>query len=1096
MEETEEQTEPQPAVKPRNRLRRFLFCLRAMFVICLTPVIFVAVAAVMMINREITAPSWIVEQIETRAAEALDGAQLDFGSITARIGRDLHPHVRLVDTRLFDRDGVMLTRVPVVEGMMSPRGLILRREVLMQEIRLIGAQINLRRARDGTVAVALASDAAEVSQARSVPELLDQLDQVFERPQLEALETVRAEGLIVNFDDARARRSWVVDGGTLALDLRDGETALRGNLSLLSGRAGVTTVNLSYSSPRGSRRAQLAVNIDDAITSDIAAQSPALTWLRDVDAPISAALRTELDDDGALGPLSATLEIGRGALQPNDATKPVQFEAAKAYLTYDPIRDKISFTDIALETEWGSFRANGDAYLREIMNGLPRALIAQFNFQDVALNPLGLYEAAPTIEEASVDLRLRFDPFRVDLGQMVVRNGDLQVLSRGSMTAAEDGWHGAFDSEINEIDPEQLLAFWPPSVKPRTRMWISENLSKGRLTNGNVGIRVAPGQPRDLALGFEFQEADVRFMRHMPLIHEGAGVASIIDHRFVVTLDDGNIVPAQGGPINASGTTFTILDTRQKPSDGVVDLALDGSVTAILSVLNNEPFSFLDKAERPVTLADGRAQVSGQIGFPMKRGSSLDEIDLNIAAVLRGIRSDQLVPDRVLAGSRLEVAVDNAGITIAGPVRVGDVAADGIWTKQFGAEHAGQSRVSANVALSQSFLDEFNIALPPGSVSGNGRGDLTIDLAKGRPPAFSLASNLRGLRVAIPAVGWVKPADQSGNLRVSGTLGAVPSVDRLQVSGAGLTADGRIRLAATGGLETATFSKLQIGNWLNAPITLQGRGRGQPVGVVINGGSLDLRRARFGASGGEGGPMQVALDRLQITEGIALTGFRGTFNGANGFSGQFQGLMNGAAVVEGVIAPRDGRSAVRLTSNDAGAVIRAAGFMNNARGGNVSLTLLPAGGAGTFDGTLLVRDIRVRDAPTIAALLDAISVVGLLQQLDGQGLSFDEIDAKFRLTPQQVIVSEASAVGPGLGISIDGIYTLANKQIDLQGVVSPLYLVNSIGSFLTRKGEGLIGFNFNIRGTSDAPRVSVNPLSALTPGMFREIFRRAPPETN
>ena len=528
----------------------------------------------------------------------------------------------------------------------------------------------------------------------------------------------------------------------------------------------------------------------------------------------------------------------------------------------------------------------------------------------------------------------------------------------------------------------------------------------------------------------------------------------------------------------------------------MVDLAPDGSVTAILSVLNNEPFSFLDKAERPVTLADGRAQVSGQIGFPMKRGSSLDEIDLNIAAVLRGIRSDQLVPGRVLAGSRLEVAVDNAGITIAGPVRVGDVAADGTWTKQFGAEHAGQSRVSANVALSQSFMDEFNIALPPGSVSGNGRGDLTIDLAKGRPPAFSLASNLRGLRVAIPAVGWVKPADQSGNLRVSGTLGAVPSVDRLQVSGAGLTADGRIRLAATGGLETATFSKLQIGNWLNAPVTLQGRGRGQPVGVVINGGSLDLRRARFGASGGEGGPMQVALDRLQITEGIALTGFRGTFNGANGFSGQFQGLMNGAAAVEGVIAPRDGRSAVRLTSNDAGAVIRAAGFMNNARGGNVSLTLLPAGGAGTFDGTLLVRDIRVRDAPTIAALLDAISVVGLLQQLDGQGLSFDEIDAKFRLTPQQVIVSEASAVGPGLGISIDGIYTLANKQIDLQGVVSPLYLVNSIGSFLTRKGEGLIGFNFNIRGTSDAPRVSVNPLSALTPGMFREIFRRPPPETN
>jgi len=204
--------------------------------------------------------------------------------------------------------------------------------------------------------------------------------------------------------------------------------------------------------------------------------------------------------------------------------------------------------------------------------------------------------------------------------------------------------------------------------------------------------------------------------------------------------------------------------------------------------------------------------------------------------------------------------------------------------------------------------------------------------------------------------------------------------------------------------------------------------------------------------------------------------------------------VNGAAAVTGTVAPRDGRSAVRLRSDDAGGVLQAAGFFRTALGGSLDLTLLPAGDAGTFDGTLAVRALRVRDAPSIAALLDAISVVGLLQQLDGQGLAFDTIDAQFRLTPAQVIVTQASAVGPGLGISVDGIYTLASKQFDLQGVVSPFYLVNSIGSFLTRRGEGLVGINFNITGSSDAPRVSVNPLSVLTPGMFREIFRRPPPE--
>ena len=50
-----------------------------------------------------------------------------------------------------------------------------------------------------------------------------------------------------------------------------------------------------------------------------------------------------------------------------------------------------------------------------------------------------------------------------------------------------------------------------------------------------------------------------------------------------------------------------------------------------------------------------------------------------------------------------------------------------------------------------------------------------------------------------------------------------------------------------------------------------------------------------------------------------------------------------------------------------------------------------------------------------------------------------------------------------------------------------------IGSLLPRKGEGLFGFNYTLRGPSAAPQVSVNPLSLLTPGMFREIFRRPPP---
>ncbi|MEP4988387.1 MAG: hypothetical protein ABJV68_11925, partial [Paracoccaceae bacterium] len=46
---------------------------------------------------------------------------------------------------------------------------------------------------------------------------------------------------------------------------------------------------------------------------------------------------------------------------------------------------------------------------------------------------------------------------------------------------------------------------------------------------------------------------------------------------------------------------------------------------------------------------------------------------------------------------------------------------------------------------------------------------------------------------------------------------------------------------------------------------------------------------------------------------------------------------------------------------------------------------------------------------------------------------------------------------------------------------------------LTRKGEGLIGFSYTLTGNAKDPDVSVNPVSALTPGMFREVFRNPAP---
>jgi hypothetical protein len=292
---------------------------------------------------------------------------------------------------------------------------------------------------------------------------------------------------------------------------------------------------------------------------------------------------------------------------------------------------------------------------------------------------------------------------------------------------------------------------------------------------------------------------------------------------------------------------------------------------------------------------------------------------------------------------------------------------------------------------------------------------------------------------------------------------------------------------------------VRAGGWLDAPVTLRPRGAGRPPAVEIAGGTVDLRALPERSGGGGAGPpalVALRLDRLTVSDGIALTGFEGRLTAGAGLEGQFTARVNGAEPIRGTLVPVRGRTAVRIRSDDAGRTLRASGIFRNAAGGAMDLTLLPAGAPGTFDGQLMVTDTRMRNTPALAALLDAISIVGIIDQLQGPGIAFSEVEARFRLTPQQVILTRSSAVGPSMGISMDGYYDLATGRMDMQGVLSPIYMLNVVGAILTRKGEGLFGVNFRLRGTGEAPQVSVNPLSALTPGMFRGIFRRPPPQVS
>lgn len=264
--------------------------------------------------------------------------------------------------------------------------------------------------------------------------------------------------------------------------------------------------------------------------------------------------------------------------------------------------------------------------------------------------------------------------------------------------------------------------------------------------------------------------------------------------------------------------------------------------------------------------------------------------------------------------------------------------------------------------------------------------------------------------------------------------------------------------------------------------------------IKLSGGTLDLRNLPLTKSSGTTAPLVADLDNLRISDDLALNEVSAQFLGGDSFQGKFSGKVNNGTFILGNVAGRGESLRLDLSSEDAGGALRDAGLLRQANGGNLQLLLTP--GASGWNADMQISDVRIEDAPQIAQLLSAVSVVGLLDQLDGKGIFFNSIESKFNIKDEIFTVYSSSAVGPSLGLSLDGYINSQRKVIDLQGVLSPFYLVNGIGAFLTRQGEGLIGFNFNLKGKTTQPNVTVNPLSAFTPGMFREIFRRPAPEQN
>ena len=249
-------------------------------------------------------------------------------------------------------------------------------------------------------------------------------------------------------------------------------------------------------------------------------------------------------------------------------------------------------------------------------------------------------------------------------------------------------------------------------------------------------------------------------------------------------------------------------------------------------------------------------------------------------------------------------------------------------------------------------------------------------------------------------------------------------------------------------------------------------------------------------------PFLIDLDTLTITEKIILNNLKADFTRIDEQDGTFYANLNNGPAINGTLRVQNEELALTVRSNDAGAVLSTLGIFRNARNGELKIDLVKTDSMSSYSGELVVKNTRVVNAPVLAELLSAVSVIGLLEQMDGQGLAFSESKASFSFDKDIIRIYDSSAIGASMGLTMVGSFDPNNGAIDANGVITPFYAVNGIfeqsglfaGLLGKREGEGVFGFNYGLKSDGAEIKVDVNPLSILTPGVFRELFNSTMPE--
>ncbi|PHS22916.1 MAG: hypothetical protein COA84_11990 [Robiginitomaculum sp.] len=1052
---------------------------------------------------------------EASLAQIFEGGEAHIGTLQAVwSGSERAIVIAARDVRVLDNQGRVLVEVPQFDVGLTAMGL-LQRKIVLQQIIAIGGEFSFVRRKDGTIGAGLGqpdqvvfAKTGEKSSASQQKEQRASLAQLLSR-----LRVLAMRDATLHFVDERAGVDWVAPHANIRF-LRNGDQLVASASGKIESPSGTTQIAVNASSRSDFSHMSAQLKLTNAVPAALLpVSSGAWQWLGGLDASLDAQINMSTGDDGLLKSADGHLQFGKGVLRKDGKEFPL--DRAEIVFDFNPIDGAVSIQLAELRSPLIS----GD--LKGQITGLDPARLAvgdrigfDLSFENIEYAPDNVFAAPIKINHLWLDGYGLPKEKKVDFRHLDLSLFDLSLYGSGMLSlpdatrGSEDPLFFATARSDGQITPAQVASLWPVDFAKGGRDWIVRNVLAGRLHDLVLDVRLpqralqAPRLDNEwLTLSFAFDEANSHFVNAMTPLRDGEGTGLLRGNRFDLRMKQAQL----------RGLTLTngfVEISRLSPKGVTANFGghATGPLGDVVKLLDEKPLAFVSRYGFSPESISGQGEMDFNISRPMRVEVSPRKVGFEASGSFKDIRVAGLVLGQDMADASASFTASPKGMMVKGEGKLGAVPGEFTWQETFfpeGDQH--RTKLEIDVTTNEQLFDNLGI---PTRLFVDGPMDIHMTtIGEGMNiSSAQIEADMTHARLMSPGGEWEKPKGQAGQaaLLLSRRDDGGYEIKDFEASTEGFLLTGDFSIAAKGGVKSARITRAQMDGLFDFSADLE---RGEDGAFILDGQAKALDARGFVRSLARGGNADLGFAieaRMDFEEALVsdeLTLTSGHMDFKKGIEDieklDFSATSPHGKVAFSIQPDATGLRQITGQADDADLVLQALFGLESVKGGVLKIDgVLGDGKAQHTRLDLTMNDFKLANVPVMARMLSLGSLTGIANTMNGDGIGFKVLVAPLEFDDGKVKIGAARATGPALGVTVTGTVDLVEKTMDLNGALAPAYSLNSalgnipvLGNVLvSRKGEGLFGLSYSVKGPYDALQVFVNPLSALTPGVFRRIF--------